>query len=246
MSSPDILSDAPSSCELETSSNRHTLDSSCDHSADSCGIPSDTQSIYFSSPDVSTDVSCLSSVLSDGLSSPKEVLPNSKETCLDTRQGLTSESVSPNSCESDHSVTGSSISGIISDRWMTALTDTLHLPSKRWVIQTLNSNLAICKLSCTSSQALRVLYSVTVMPDYGWILTVYGRQVDPNQCSLLCDVPMQLTSETLQSMLLLLHECNICAGHSDPDFVRMAEARKGKLLSQSGDRIVAYYVVLFQ
>ena len=129
MSGPDILSDAPSSCELETSSNRHTLDSSCDHS-DSCGIPSDTQSIYFSSPDVSTDVSCLSSVLSDGLSSPKEVLPNSKETCLDTRQGLTSESVSPNSCESDHSVTGSCISGIISDRWMTALTDTLHLPSK--------------------------------------------------------------------------------------------------------------------
>ena len=82
-------------------------------------------------------------MLSDGLSSPKEVLPNSNETCLDTRQGLTSESVSPNSCESDHSVTGSSISGIISDRWMT--TDTLHLPSKRWVIQTLNSNLAICK-----------------------------------------------------------------------------------------------------
>ena len=77
------------------------------------------------------------------------------------------------------------------------------------VIQTLNSNLAIYKLSCTSSQALRVLYSVTVMPDYGWTLTVYGRQVDPNQCSLLCDVPMQLTSETLQSMLLLLHECNI-------------------------------------
>ena len=121
----------------------------------------DTQSIYFSSPDVSTDVSCLSSVLSDGLCSPKEVLPNSKETCLDTHQGLTSESVSPNSCERDHSVTGSSISGIISDR------HTLHLPSKQWVIQTLNSNLAICKLSCTSSQALRVLYSVTVMPDYG-------------------------------------------------------------------------------
>ena len=71
-----------------------------------------THSQLFSSP----DVSCLSSVLSDGLSSPKEVLPNSKETCLDTRQGLTSESVSPNSCESDHSVTGSSISGIISDR----------------------------------------------------------------------------------------------------------------------------------
>ena len=81
---------------------------------------SETQSIYFSSPDVSCD----------GLSSPKEVLPNSKETCLDTRQGLTSESVSPNSCESDHSITGSSISGITSDRWMTALTDMLHLPSK--------------------------------------------------------------------------------------------------------------------
>ena len=130
MSSPHILSDAPSSCELETSSNKHTLDSFCDHSADSCGILSDMQSIYFSSPDVSTDVSCLSSVLIDGLSYPKEVLPNSKETCLDTRQGLTSESVSPNPCESDHSVTASSISGIISDRWMTALTDMLHLPSK--------------------------------------------------------------------------------------------------------------------
>ena len=116
MSSPDILSDAPSYCELETSSNRHTLDSSCDHSADSCGIPSDTQSIYFSSPDASHQY-----LVMDYL------LPSSKETCLDTRQRLTSESVSPNSCESDHSVTGSSISGIISDQWMTALNDTLHL-----------------------------------------------------------------------------------------------------------------------
>ena len=32
----------------------------------------------------------------------------------------------------------------------------------------------------------------------------------------------------------------VCAGHPEPDFVRMAEARKGKLFSRNRDKIVAW------
>ena len=37
----------------------------------------------------------------------------------------------------------------------------------------------------------------------------------------------------------LLDTCNICAGHPEENFIKMAESRKGKLLTRNGERVVA-------
>jgi len=78
------------------------------------------------------------------------------------------------------------------------------------------------------------------MPDHHWTLKVHGSRVKISQCSELSDYPMQLDKETLQSLLTQLDTCNICAGHPEPDFLRMAEARKGKLFFRNRDNIVAW------
>ena len=125
------------------------------------------------------------------------------------------------------------------DHWMKFLINGLHLPNDRWVIQEVNSNLGICKLSCNSSREIAILYSIIITPDHHWTLVVHGRQVDQTKCSVLANIPKQLSVQTLQSLLSLLDTCNICAGHPEENFIKMAESRKGKLLTRNGDRVVA-------
>jgi len=126
------------------------------------------------------------------------------------------------------------------DGWMKSLISELRLPNAQWAIQMVNSNLGMCKLSCVSSQEIAVIHSVVITPTCHWTLVVRGRHIDQSKCSLLKSIPIQLSIQTLQSMLSLLDACNICAGHPEEDYVRMAESRKGKLLSLSGNTVVAY------
>lgn len=173
----------------------------------------------------STDISCPSSMSSDGSS------------YVTGETGHESECIEPCDHQDRSDISSSSVGN---DDWMKLLTDKLKLPSERWVIQVLNSNLCLCKLSCNLSQTLVIPYSVVVTPDHHWTLKVHGHQVIIHQCSVLSGVPMELCKETLQSLLSLLDTCNVCAGHPEPDFVRMAVARKGKLFSRNGDKVVAW------
>ena len=187
--------------------------SSTPNCSSSAGSPSGRPS----SSDFSTDISC-PSMFSDVSSYVTGETGHESELCEQQDSfDLTSTSVS-------------------NDDWMKLL----NLPNEKWVIQVLNLDLCLCKLSCNLSQTLIIPYSVVVMPDHHWTLKVHGHQVDLSQCSVLSDYPMQLCKETLQSLLSLLDTCNICAGHPEPDFVRMAEARKGKLFSRNRDKIVAW------
>ena len=211
------LSSRPTSVESNISavcdSNDMPMSSDCSYSAD--------VSSYFS-----TDYP--SSMFSDGSS------------YVTGETGHESESIER--CEQQDSSDLSSTS-VSNDDWMKLLTDELNLPNEKWVVQVLNSDLCLCKLSCNLSQTLIIPYSVVVMPDYHWTLKVHGSRVNISQCSVLSDYPTQLDKETLQPLLSLLDTCNICAGHPEPDFVRMAEARKGKLFSRNRDKIVAWWTL---
>ena len=94
---------------------------------------------------------------------------------------------------------------------MEFLINGLHLPNDRWVIQEVNSNLGICKLSCNSSWEIAIFYSIIITPDHHWTLVVHGRQVDQTKCSVLANIPKQLSVQTLQSLLSLLDTCNVLA-----------------------------------
>ena len=226
-----LLSDLNSGIDDQTSSttgcSSHNMSSSTVISDSSVGTPS---------ADLSSDISYPSSMFSEASSDVTSV--------LNTETEPDNEDVSMNSAEScglssQSGQQGDPSSSVDSNRLVHLLTTGLQLPSERWVIQALDSDLGICKLSCNSSQTFVVLYNVIIKPDHSWTLKVYGRQVDRSRCSALSEIPIQLSMETLQSLLALLDTCNICAGNPDSDFVRMAEAKKGKLFSKNGDRVVA-------
>lgn len=187
-----------------------------------------------SSSDLSA-VSCPSSMFSEVSSN----VTSSTDENMESGEAICSDSVELDECihSGDRPTSGSSKD--TNNNWMKLLTNGLCLPNERWVIQELETDLGICKLSCNLSQTLVVVYSIVVIPDRHWTLKVHGSQVDLSQCSALSDVPMQLSTETLQSLLSLLDTCSICVGHPEAEYVRMAEARKGKLFSKNGDKVVA-------
>ena len=52
-------------------------------------------------------------------------------------------------------------------------------------------------------------------------------------------MPTTLCANSLQSLILLLDQWSVCPGHPDAQFIRMVEAKKGKLMSKDGKSIVA-------
>ena len=120
------------------------------------------------------------------------------------------------------------------------LTSDLVLPSKQWIIQMQNADrIGLCKLSCSSQDAMVVTHSLVVTQDMLWTLTVHGKEVNPQMCSALLDTPKKLSTATLQTLLSVLDKSAVCPGHPDQQFLSLLDAKKGKLLSKNG-HTVAY------
>ena len=97
----------------------------------------------------------------------------------------------------------------------------------------------ICKISCSLQDAMIVTHSFVVTQDLSWTLTVHGKEVNPQTCSALSDIPKILSTATLQTLLSVLDKAALCPGHPDQQFLSMLDAKKGQLLSRNG-RTVAY------
>ena len=113
------------------------------------------------------------------------------------------------------------------------------LPSPAWSIQTpsLSSKVIIAKVNVQSSSAqpLVISHTVTVHSDFTWTLTVHGHVVSQEQCSAIFHMRVIASVPDLSQLLVQLDQLSVCPGHPDPHFVAMANARKGKLTSSSGD-----------
>ena len=115
------------------------------------------------------------------------------------------------------------------------LTSDIVLPSKQWIIQTQNADrVGICKISCSSQDAMVVTHSLVVTQDLSWTLTVHGKEVNPQMCSALSHTPKTLSTATLQTLLSVLDKAAVCPGHPDQQSLSMLDAKKGQLLSRSG------------
>lgn len=119
----------------------------------------------------SPDFSCPSSLFSDRSSSG---VTENASSSMDASTEIEHESedcASVEPCvppEYGQEKDSSALIDVGSDHWMKLLTNGVHLPNERWVIQLLNSDLGICKLSCNMSQTFFVVYSIIVAPDHQW------------------------------------------------------------------------------
>ena len=132
-----------------------------------------------------------------------------------------------------------------SEASVTALSDLIDspLPSDQWIIQNhLPDNVIICKVSSQYSSdrhSLSVTHCLTINRDLSWTLSVHGMKLDARMCPLLSKVSTKLSKKSsLQQLLYLLENSIVCPGHPDEQFMEMAKAKKGNLLSRDG-KIVA-------
>ena len=75
-------------------------------------------------------------------------------------------------------------------------------------------------------------HCISVAEDLTWTLHVHGHVV--HNCAALSTIPEKLCTASLNSLLGLVEELHVCAGHPDAHFLQMAEARKGKFISSDG------------
>lgn len=123
----------------------------------------------------------------------------------------------------------------------------VRLPNASWINQASGlDHVAICKVSDQPSSSRQTLdlvitFCVIVRNDLSWSLSVHGHQIDLEQQSnrFLSNVPMILSEESLQELLLLLDRCSVCPGNPDNQYILMVEAMKGKLMSLDRKTIIA-------
>ena len=107
------------------------------------------------------------------------------------------------------------------------------MPSQ-WVDHSKSTSgiLVVCKLQHTDSLPVTVTRSVTVYDDFTWCIHVHGRALDASKCSALNSFGPTIDTKTaLNQLLKLVDTLNICAGHPDQHFLKLADSRKGKFLS---------------
>lgn len=118
----------------------------------------------------------------------------------------------------------------------------LNMP-RQWVIQNQKEDaVSICKISSQpnpSTGSLVITHCIVINSDLTWTVSVHGHQLDASKCSVLSKVPSTLSTDSLQSFVHTLSQYQVCPGHPDAQFVRMVEAKKGKLVSKDGKSIAA-------
>ena len=118
------------------------------------------------------------------------------------------------------------------------------LPSPAWSTQVPSSSdhlLTFVKVQeqSSSAQPLAISHTVTVHSNFTWTITVHGHLVTQEQCSAIFSMPVIANTDDLAQLLAQLDQLRVCPGHPDQHFIAMANARKGKFTSSSGD-IAAY------
>lgn len=112
------------------------------------------------------------------------------------------------------------------------LHSSVSLPSGSWTDQSTPSTVCLCKISSLPTTARNVTHCISVAEDLTWTLHVHGHVV--HNCAALSTIPEKLCTASLNSLLGLVEELHVCAGHPDAHFRQMAEARKGKFISSDG------------
>ena len=87
---------------------------------------------------------------------------------------------------------------------------------------------------------MAVTRSIVVKADYSWILHVNNHHVDPQNISLLVEVPPILDADSTASLLQTVCKLNTCAGNPDPKFINLAKSKKNGQFLSNKKEVVAY------
>ena len=112
-----------------------------------------------------------------------------------------------------------------------------------WTTVIHDTELRLCQISSQallSVSPLAVTRSIVVKADYSWILHVNNHHVDPQNISLLVEVPPILDADSTASLLQTVCKLNTCAGNPDPKFINLAKSKKNGQFLSNKKEVVAY------
>ena len=88
----------------------------------------------------------------------------------------------------------------------------LTLSSREWINRSPEGldMIQVCKISqasCSSSQLLRIIYTITVSSDLAWSLFVYDHKINLSECSALNSFPILMDVKSLNKLVLTVIVC---------------------------------------
>ncbi len=99
----------------------------------------------------------------------------------------------------------------------------LSLPPS-WIVAS-TEPLTLCKLRVQQEgQASRadVTTTISISSQLGWTVFHSGKELTPTSCSLLSELPFELTSVTaVRHLITCLDSTKMCAGNSDEKFLKL-------------------------
>ena len=115
--------------------------------------------------------------------------------------------------------------------------ESIQLPSSSWSSHHSGRVIKICKIqSCGSS--MKVTHSLSINSDGTWEIYVHGHQLSPSCTLVLASVPSVLTTQqSVESLLKVLNEANICPGHPDTEWVEFVKSCRGQIFTGSGEKL---------
>ena len=93
------------------------------------------------------------------------------------------------------------------------------------------SELRLCKISTFPTRSFQppaITHYLVVYSDLTWSITVHNHPLNISDCTEVKNIPQYLCPKTLNSLVQQVNRMNVCSGHSDPHFVSMLNAKRGK------------------
>ena len=84
-----------------------------------------------------------------------------------------------------------------------------------------------------------ITHAVTVLADFSWKIAVHGHELTQVRCQELFSLGAKIDPRQFVQVISLMEQLHVCAGHPDEHFLKMAQDKKGRFVSTTGD-VVAF------
>lgn len=103
------------------------------------------------------------------------------------------------------------------------------------------SRITLSKVHCNSEHPVHISHTLQNKHDLTWNVYISGHLVTRDRCSLLSDVPHQVTCPTdYHRLFSIVLTSNVCCGNPDNKFEPLKKQCRGTFKNAAGDRVVAF------
>ena len=92
---------------------------------------------------------------------------------------------------------------------------------------------SLCKLEANSDEGCKVTRSIVIHTDLTWLVHVHGKEISHSN-SAISNIGERLDVSSLQELVNILDQYNICCGNPEQQFLSLVESKNGSITQQNG------------